>query len=49
MLRCPANPLAHSSITSHLLPYSRRENPKAMDKVKQPKEDSAPKKHTIRE
>jgi hypothetical protein len=30
-------------------PALRRENPKAMDKGKQPQEDSAPKKRTIRE
>jgi hypothetical protein len=50
-LGCPANPLAHSSITSHLLTCSRGENPKAMDKGKKPiEEDSTPpKKRTIRE
>jgi hypothetical protein len=47
---CLANPLAHASITSHLLPCSRRENPKAMDKGKQPiKEDNTLRKRTIRE
>jgi hypothetical protein len=47
---CSANPLAYTSITSHLLPYSRGKNPKAMaDKGKQPIKESSdpPKKRTI--